>query len=30
MPIGTGIIGVPEKDETFILICHVEITDEYK
>lgn len=30
MPIGTGIIGVPKKDKTFILICHVEITDEYK
>lgn len=29
MPIGTGIIGVPEKDKTSISICPVEI-DEYK
>lgn len=30
MPIGTGIIGVPEKSKTLILISPVEITDEYK
>lgn len=30
MPMGTGIIGVPEKDKTLILVCPAEITDEYK
>lgn len=30
MPIGTGIIGVPEKDKTLLSICPVEIIDKYK